>query len=117
MTLREQRCLFSLYVSRLIAKATEMGYHVAIGEATRSPEQARLNAQKGTGSVNSLHIIGLAVDLNLYDSKGKYLDKTEDHAPLGAWWKSLDPNNRWGGDFKSRPDGNHYSYSPDGVRA
>ena len=117
MTLKEQRWLFSLYLSRLIVKAGEMGYRVAVGEVVRSAEQARLNAKSGSGTVNSLHITGLAVDLNLYDSSGKYLDKTEDHALLGAWWKTLDQNCRWGGDFKKRPDGNHYSYSPDGVRA
>lgn len=117
MTLREQRCLFTIYLARLITKAREMGYQVAIGETVRSIEQARANAASGKGISNSLHLSGLAVDLNLYDSTGKYLDKTEDHAPLGAWWKTLDPACRWGGDFKTRPDGNHYSLSPDGVRA
>ena len=117
MTLREQRCLFTLYVSRLIVKAQEMGFQCALGEVVRSAEQARRNAQAGSGTVNSLHITGLAVDLHLYDSTGRYLNRTEPHQPLGAWWKGLDPACRWGGDFKSRPDGNHYSYSPDGVRA
>ena len=117
MTLREQRCLFTMYVSRLIVKAGEMGYQCALGEVVRSVEQARANAKSGAGISNSLHLSGLAVDLNLYTSSGKYLDKTEDHALLGAWWKTLDPNCRWGGDFKARKDGNHYSYSPDGERA
>jgi len=116
MTLREQRCLFTLYVAKLINKATEMGYHVALGEVVRDARIAALNAKSGAGIGNSLHITGLAVDMNLYDSAGKYLDDTESHRPLGAWWKSLDPNCRWGGDFK-RIDGNHYSYTPDGVRA
>lgn len=116
MTLREQRCLFSLYLARLILRASEMGFHVAVNEVKRDPRIAVLNAKSGAGISNSLHLTGLAVDLNLYDSSGKYLDKSEDHAALGSWWKTLDPNCRWGGDIKSRPDGNHYSYTPDGVR-
>jgi D-alanyl-D-alanine carboxypeptidase len=117
MTPREQRCLFTLYVARLLLKANEMGFHVAIGEVTRDARVALLNSQSGAGISNSLHVQGLAVDLNLYDSTGRWLSKSEDHTSLGMYWKSLDPNNRWGGDFRSRPDGNHYSYSPDGVRA
>lgn len=117
MSLREQRCLFTLYVAQLINKASEMGFHVALNECYRDPRVAVLNAQSGAGISNSLHLTGLAVDLNIYDSMGKYLETTEAHRPLGTWWKSLDPSCRWGGDFHSRPDGNHYSYSPDGVRA
>lgn len=117
MSLKEQRWLFSNYAARLVLKAQEMGFNVAINEVKRSVEQARANALSGAGISNSLHISGLAIDVLLYDKAGNYLTRTEDHAQLGAWWKTLDPSCRWGGDFKSRPDGNHYSYSPDGVRA
>ena len=55
-----------------------------------------------------LHPKKLAIDLNLF-KHGKYLIKTEDHAFLGKFWKSLDSMCTWGGDFK-RKDGNHYSY-------
>ncbi len=56
---------------------------------------------------NSLHYDGLACDLTIYKD-GKYLDKTEDYKFAGDYWKSLDPDFRWGGDFK-QPDGNHFS--------
>lgn len=113
MTLREARCLFSANLARLVDHAVELGYEVAIGEVVRSPETARANAQQGTGIANSLHLLGLAVDLHLYRD-GKYLARTEDHAQLGAFWKGLHERNRWGGDFKNRPDGNHYSFSWEG---
>lgn len=117
MTLLEKQATFAILVARLVLKANEMGYHLTYGEAWRSPEQMRINAQKGTGTLNSLHGERLAIDVNLYDSQWKYLALSEDHRLLGEWWEAQDPMCRWGGRFKSRPDGNHYSYSPDGVRA
>jgi hypothetical protein len=95
----------------------ELGLSCTFGEAERSPEQAQLNAESGSGISNSLHCERLALDLHLYDKNGIYLTKSEDYATVGKYWKSLNPMNRWGGDFKSRPDGNHFSRTPDGVRA
>lgn len=92
-----------------------MGYEVAIGEIVRSVEQARANAALGKGISSSLHIKGLAGDLNLYRN-GRYLADSRDHAPLGLWWKEQHPDCRWGGDF-TKPDGNHYSMTDDGVHA
>ncbi len=55
----------------------------------------------------SLHYEGLAWDIDL-TKNGVYLSKTEDHEVFGQFWKSLDEDCRWGGDFKN-PDGNHYA--------
>jgi hypothetical protein len=120
-TLRELRCLFTRELAALIDHATLLGYEAALGEVYRSPLAAKANAELGKGISNSLHIDGLAADLNLYRG-GKYLDKTEDHQLLGEWWESRGPNHRWGGRFKDKhgrpkPDGNHYALSPDGKRA
>lgn len=92
-----------------------MGYSVTLGECWRTPEQAKWNAAQGIGTVSSLHIERLAIDLNLFKD-GVFLQSTEDHRPLGEWWESLGKDHRWGGRF-SRPDGNHYAISPDGKRA
>jgi len=89
---------------------------VTLGEAWRTPQQAALNAQDGKGIRDSLHCERLAVDLNLFQD-GNYLMHTEQYRALGEWWKTLGPAYRWGGDFKSRPDGNHFSITPDGVRS
>jgi hypothetical protein len=107
---------FSQSVARLIQKAGELGYGVTFGEAYRTPEQAALNAKSGAGISNSLHIDRLAIDLNLFKD-GSYITDSEGHSELGAWWKGLGPRYRWGGDFSTRKDYNHYSLSPDGVRA
>jgi len=118
MTLREKQSLFVQLVAKLIVWANENGMQLTFGECWRTPEQAKLNAKTGAGISNSLHIERLAIDLNLFVG-GVFIDATEGHRRLGEYWKTLHPNCRWGGDFKppSRPDGNHYSFSPDGVRA
>ena len=105
---------FTQSVARLIQKASQLGYGVTFGEAYRTPEQAALNAAKGSGVSNSLHTERLAIDLNLFKD-GRYITDGEGHRELGAWWKTLGPMYRFGGDFK-RADWNHYSISPDGIR-
>lgn len=115
MTLRQRQSLFALLAARLILRAYELGYEVTLGEAWRTPEQAAANAKAGTGTLSSLHRDRLAIDLNLYRD-GRWLDRSEDHEPLGTWWEAQHPDCRWGGRFR-RPDGNHYSLTPDGVRA
>lgn len=106
---------FAQQTANLIKKASQLGYGVTFGEAYRTPEQAALNAAKGSGISNSLHTERLAIDLNLFKD-GIYIQDDTGHRELGTWWKTIGPMYRWGGDFK-KPDPNHYSLSPDGVRA
>lgn len=106
---------FAQSVANLIKKAGELGYGVTFGEAYRTPEQAALNAAKGSGISNSLHTERLAIDLNLFQD-GVYITDDHGHRELGTWWKTLGPSYRWGGDF-TRADPNHYSITPDGKRA
>lgn len=104
---------FAWMASRLIQHAHKLGYLVALGEAYRTPEQAKLNAGKGTGISNSLHCDRLAIDLILRTKEGAYLDKTEDYRDLGEWWEA--EGGAWGGRFK-RPDGNHFSLAYGGRK-
>jgi hypothetical protein len=107
---------FAQSVAQLIQKAKELGYTVTFGEAWRTPEQAQWDADHHIGIAHSLHMDRLAVDLNVFvngvyqadDSHGAY-------GALGAWWKTLGPMYRWGGDFKL-VDLDHFSISPDGIR-
>ncbi|GAK26377.1 M15 family metallopeptidase [Serratia liquefaciens] len=113
MTLSEKQQLFTKLIAQLILWADEKGMRVTFGEAYRTPEQAALNAKKGSGISNSLHTKRLAVDLNLFIN-GKYQTDSAAYVELGKFWESL--GGSWGGRFKTNPDGNHFSLEHEGVR-
>jgi hypothetical protein len=101
-TLGQKQELLSRCLAKLIIKAEELGYTIRLGDAfakLRNPLEHKFNSQ---------HYNKCAVDVNLFKD-GVWLTKTEDHAVLGAYWESLDPECRWGGRFK---DGNHYQIDP-----
>lgn len=113
MLLSTKQAIFAHNIAKLIIWVNSIGDRVTFGEAYRTIEQAELNARAGKGISNSLHIDRLAVDLNLYVA-GVYQTGSESYRHMGAYWKSLDPLNRWGGDFvdekgRAKPDGNHFS--------
>lgn len=110
MSLSKKQQIFTVNVGKLICFAYKLGYALTFGETYRPPATAEIFAKKGTGIKNSLHTKRLAVDFNLFKN-GKYLSDSESHVFLGVYWKGLDSNNRWGGDFKNK-DGNHYEYNP-----
>jgi hypothetical protein len=112
VTLRQKQSLFARHAALLILEAYELGFEVTLGEAWRSPEEARRLAGTGAGIAQSVHTQRLAVDLNLFKG-GVYLTGTEDHRPLGEWWERQHDLARWGGRFR-RADGNHYSFTHGG---
>lgn len=112
MTSSEKQALFTVKIAQLINWADERGYRLTFGEAYRTPEQAALNAKKGSGISNSLHTQRLAVDFNLFIN-GQYQQDSAAYRPLGEYWESI--GGAWGGRF-SKPDGNHFSLEHNGVR-
>lgn len=111
-TTRQKQSRFARNIAKLIEYAYSIGYEITFGECWRSPEQAKWNAAQGIGTTNSLHIERLAIDLNLFKD-GRFITDSEGHSLLGAFWKSLGPDFRWGGDF-TKKDYNHYSIAHDG---
>lgn len=111
-TLLQRQFEFTKKLPLLLEKAYMLGYDVTVGEAYRTPEQAKLNAEHGSGIANSLHTQRLAIDLQLFRN-GIYLTASNDYLALGEWWESQ--GGSWGGRF-SKPDGNHFSLSFGGVR-
>jgi hypothetical protein len=114
MSLSEQQRAFCLNVGKLIAWAYDNGYELTFGEALRTPEQAAHNATTGAGIANSLHLIRLAIDLNVFKD-GVYQTDVDAYRPLAEYWKSLNPLNAAGADF-SKPDADHFSMSYGGIR-
>lgn len=118
--LLEKRWLFSESLALLLGFMRLRGYRGAVDQVKRTQAEAAANAAAGSGISNSLHIDGLAGDVNLYKD-GVYLADTSHHLLFGAFWKSLGPLHRWGGDFKDaqgrpKPDGNHYSIEHEGRK-
>ena len=91
--LLEKKLKFTNHFSVLIQFAIAMGYQIAFDKEHCEHMPA------------SLHYLGLAKDILLY-KKGVYLKDTADYRFLGNFWKSLDKDCRWGGDFL---DGCHFS--------
>ena len=112
MTLRDRRILFSKLIAQQLLDMNTAPHEACFGEVVRTKAQAEANAVSGVGIKNSLHLEGCAADINLYFN-GSYMDTSEAHRPFGEMWKARHPLCRWGGDIKSRPDGNHYSLSED----
>ena len=117
---------FAELLPRLIDEIGRRGFGCTVGEVFRPDEMVELDALRGIGSRLSVHPLRLAIDLNLFALErgpggvivsAKWITTTEGHRPFGAYWKALDPLCRWGGDFRSRPDGNHYSLTFGGTRA
>ena len=106
-TLQNHQEIFTKNIASLINYTYEQGYTLTLGEAYRTAEQAEIYAKEGKGIVHSLHIQRLAVDFNLFKD-GVYMMSKESYEPLGAYWKTLHPNNRWGGDFVHLVDSNHF---------
>src|SRR5438132_711527 len=115
MTLGEKQRLFTRLVGILIEYAYQQGYELTFGDAYRNAYQAVANSVSFIGIKNSLHVLRLAIDFNLFKDS-KYLSSSEDHKPLGVFWESLHPLCRWGGRFVPHSDGNHYSVEHEGVK-
>jgi hypothetical protein len=100
--LHNKRVKFTCYFAQLITWINEQGYEVMI-------------CQDGLKHMeNSLHYVGLASDLYIFKDE-EYLKTTEKYRFAGEFWKSLDPECTWGGDF-SKADGNHFSITFQGRK-
>ena len=107
MTLSQKQAIFCANTTLLIQFInSKEGYRCRYGEAWRPQWVAEVYQREGKGSINSLHIDRLAIDLAI-DFNGVYQTKSEQYKFAGDYWKSLHELNKWGGDFPG--DGNHFS--------
>lgn len=108
MSLVTEQAAFLLDACRLIQYANDLGFVVTGGELARTPEQQALHVKAGRSkTMNSNHIKRCAIDLNFFKD-GKIIWDRQTIAPLGKYWESLHPKNRWGGNFKSLVDCPHF---------
>ncbi len=108
MSLVKEQAEFLLDVCKLVQHASEQGWVLTGGELYRTPEQQAIHVKAGRSkTMMSNHMRRLAIDLNFFKDGKIIWDKTT-LAPLGAFWESLNPKNRWGGNFKSLVDVPHF---------
>ena len=108
MSLSQEQAAFLLDACALIKYATEQGFTVTGGELARTPEQQAIYVKTGRSkTLNSNHLKRLAIDLNFFKD-GQIIWNRPVLAPLGFYWESLHPKNRWGGNFKSLVDCPHF---------
>jgi len=123
-TLVEHQQIFTKNVALLILKANSLGINLTFGEAYRTIAQQVLyyhgkslreednrleliSVSKRTRTMKSNHLNRLAVDFNFFiDGILTYTNPLV--YELGSYWESLDPLNRWGGNFKNFFDAPHF---------
>lgn len=95
---------FLLDVCKLVARATELGFVVTIGEGYRTVEQQAIYVKTGRSkTMDSQHMKRLAIDLNFFRD-GVLVQTRDQLKPLGDWWEALNPKNRWGGNWRGLVD-------------
>lgn len=108
MSLVAEQAAFLHDVVKLIQYATAAGFVVTGGELWRSPEQQAIYVKTGRSkTLNSNHLRRCAIDLNFFKGGALCYD-IEALRPVGHYWESLDPKNRWGGHFMNLKDVPHF---------
>lgn len=113
MSLIREQSIFLMHVCELVKKASELGFAASGGELYRTPEQQALHVKNGRSqTMSSQHMKRLAIDLNFFresaDGSAQLTYDVEELRPLGEYWESLDPANRWGGSWSSFKDTPHF---------
>ena len=114
MTNNDHQRIFCVHSARLVLWVNSLdGYFVTRGWGYR-PDwvQATMRAFGVTQKMVTLHSKRLADDYCLFIN-GVYQKSTESYKPLGDYWESLNPLNRWGGRYS---DGNHFERVKEGWR-
>lgn len=108
MSLVNEQSEFMKDLAKLINFCFDQGWVITGGELFRTVEQQQIHIKAGRSkTMNSLHMKRCAVDLNFF-KEGRLVWDKQQLAPIGAYWESLNPKNRWGGNFKSLVDVPHF---------
>ena len=109
MTVVDNQWKFLQDISSLIAFAYSKDYMLTAGEAYRTQyQQDKYLDDDKTAVSTSQHQKRLAMDFNLFVNDEVQWSDCKEWQALGMYWKTLDDNNRWGGDFKTLKDYFHF---------
>ena len=108
MSLVKEQAEFMKDLAKLINFCFEQGWVITGGELFRTVDQQQIHFKAGRSkTMNSIHMKRCAIDLNFFKD-GKLVWDKQQLAPIGAYWESLNPKNRWGGNFRSLVDVPHF---------
>lgn len=109
-------------VARLfLRQVREAGINAKIIDGTRTYEEQDAKYEQGRSKPGEIvtnarggyswHNFGVAFDIGIFDSEGKYLEESKLYADAGKIGREL--GLEWGGDWKGRlVDEPHYQYNP-----
>ena len=104
MTLGQNQEAFVRDLVKLLSYAHANGYETRLGEVERTVEQQKLYMASGrSATMDSMHLKKCAADIH-FTKDGVLCDPQE----LGDYWESLNPLNRWGGNWKTFKDKPHF---------
>lgn len=108
MGLVNEQAAFLLDVCILVPYATRLGFQVTGGELQRPVEMQAIYVRTGRSkTMEGYHLRRLAIDLN-FIFEGQLCYDVMALRPIGAYWESLHPKNKWGGNFNSFKDLPHF---------
>ncbi len=108
MSLVNEQFEFLKDVCKLIDFAISKGFVITGGELQRPEAMQVIYVKEGKSkTMASYHLKKTAIDLNFFLNGELTYDKAV-LAPVGAYWESLNPKNRWGGNFKTLVDTPHF---------
>lgn len=109
MSLGREQELFMQDVSKLLVFIHSCGYEIRGGELFRPAQMQKIYLSTGKSKIAvSNHQKKLAIDLHIFNSDGYWLKSVKELEPIGMFWESLHPSNRWGGHFKTFIDCPHF---------
>lgn len=104
----DTQAAFLLNVCSLVAHATAIGFDVTGGELWRTQEQQAVYRKTGKSKTdNSMHLQRLAIDLNFF-MHGVWIQDKKQLQEFGDFWESMNPKNRWGGNWVTFLDTPHF---------
>ena len=108
-------------VAVLIQYIRDVGFKAVGGELMRSREEQQRKYDTGVSKAKpgeSMHQHLRAIDIEFFDTNGKWMkvpsnkeaqeEMKEELYLVGYFWESLNKKNKWGGNFKSIFDPNHF---------
>lgn len=111
--LLEKQFEFMQMLALLINYIYGHGYRCSLAIGYIPPELSIPYRKYAKFNKMNLHEMRLAVDLNIFRN-GVWLKDGKQFKDIGEYWGSL--GGSWGGNFKTNPDGNHFSLSHDGIK-